>query len=748
MASPNNVQNDAIDHYVVGDANHDVWALFAPLTVNVTRPDGSPAPAGQAVKFTCSAAYPDCWLYNINTHPVATPYLVVLTNANGQAVLSSPLVAGYTNGQNGLYSIMAESFKTYTVTASSDYSNSTAVASLTYPLPPPPITTTHGCLKQLTNNSIFTWTSAKLGVTIAPGGTATIDWFNLYAKDGRYGNTWLTGGFGDSSFDLSIAGSTYSTTVAASSQNYTWYDLTQGLSNVLPMTMEASIILGSIQLITDGITSKYTQCASITAADSAHLTGNTPNAGDVTINGGSDGFPTITIASGNGQSVYLLPANSSGPPLKSFGPLQVVLKDGSGRPLPNVAVSWACAPTPPMRCQLGPATTTNTNNEGIAALTGLTATGGSGPLNVTATAINSGLTLTAIFQLRVDPPPTLSVYAGNNQVAVLSTAPGSIPSFNPISVKITDASGNPVPNVPVNFTCMGCGFNGPATSDANGIATMNLIASRLLSIPGSFTATASSPAANPASVTFNLAIQPPPLKIILSGNNQGLLLTGSTPPGGVANFAPLTATITDGYGNPIVCAPGSASGCAQVTWTCFHPGAMICQIDPSSTTAPSTTTTTDSAGTTTLNKINGASISACNGTGSITVTASYGKLASATFNLTVATPPPPPSAALNVLSGNPQTVTRVNGTAAFQPLSVILIGPTFQPTPGQTVIFSCSAPSGLTCQPATVSAKTEGRAGSASWRGLKVSGNGAGGVVTVTAQSAGASSAIFQLTVQ
>ncbi len=461
---------------------------------------------------------------------------------------------------------------------------------------------------------------------------------------------------------------------------------------------------------------------------------------------------TLTPISGNNQSQYMLPttqAPSTGEIAALFGPLQAALKDASGKPLAGMQVVWTCIQ--PMTCAMDPTgknyATGVTDSNGMATLNAL---GGNsllttiGPDSLLVCA-SAGYAV-ASFNVKVNPPPTMSVYAGNNQVAVLPTTPGSTPSFSPISVKFTDAAGNPVPNFPVNFTCAGCGFNGSAMSGTNGIAIMNFTASRLLTIPGDFTVTASSPAANPVSVTFNLALQPPPPGITLSGNNQSLLLTGSTPPGGIANFAPLTATVTDGYGNPIVCAPGSASGCAQVTWTCIHPGAMICQIDPTSTTAPSTTTTTDSAGKTTLNKINGASVSAYQATGPITVTAAYGTVASATFHLTVATPPP--TAALNVISGNAQTVTRVNGTATFAPLGVFLMSPTYQPIPGQTVTFVCSAPSGLTCRPAMSSTTTAGRSGTAAFSGLQVSGTGAGGVVTVTAMAPGASSAIFQLTVK
>jgi hypothetical protein len=424
---------------------------------------------------------------------------------------------------------------------------------------------------------------------------------------------------------------------------------------------------------------------------------------------------SMTATAGNTQTSALAPG-------AIFNPLQVTLLDANKKGVSGLPVTWTCVPTGAMKCQVDPSgaatVTTFTNSSGVAALGGLaggksvSATGGYGSLGVTA--VNGGLN--AAFQMTVLPQATMAINSGNNQTAIIPANAGAsvMLGLGPLSVKLTDASGKPVSGVPVTFSCLGCGFAGTFTSDANGNATAPYTSTiTRLGLEGSVNVLASSPLASPSQVTFTLTIKeapPTPTLTIVSGNNQTLARTATSSGVAMANFAPLQLRVTTA---------GVPQANVTVVWTCSHPAAMVCQMDPNSA-ATTVTTTTDATGLTTLNKVAGNSVSAYYSDGPISVSASYGGVTT-NFTLTIPGTPVSTIPQLTILAGNNQSVPRsgtqvAGGVANFAVLSVILTDYKGQPIPDVQVTFSCGpgVASGMACQlsptgPAAVTATTNAR---------------------------------------
>lgn len=258
---------------------------------------------------------------------------------------------------------------------------------------------------------------------------------------------------------------------------------------------------------------------------------------------------------------------------------------------------------------LGGSTTVNTGANGIATFSGLTVRGKAGTFHLVFTSASLTPASSGEVALVAGAPVAMTKVAGDQQIASVGTAVATAPS-----VKLADASGNPVSGATVVFAVTSGGgtvANGSIETSLEGIATPgswtlgiapgeNSLAVTAGSLSVSFTATATA-----GSATMIVAVSPP---------------TSSTRAGMPAE---LTVRVTDSFDNPV---PGAA-----VTWT------------PSSGTMDPQTSTSDAQGlarsTVTFTSL---------GTGRVTAAISSG--ASVTFSLTVG-------------GGEPSSITKKSGDA-------------------------------------------------------------------------------------
>jgi len=144
----------------------------------------------------------------------------------------------------------------------------------------------------------------------------------------------------------------------------------------------------------------------------------------------------------------------------------VVVKDNTGEPYPNIAVTFTAS----SGTQPTPATVT-TNNNGIAAPTSWTMQTTTGTVTLTAatSAANGGLTRQFTVTVNAGPAASGSAFAGNNQSATAGSAVSTAPQ-----VKVVDQFGNAVQNASVTFAVTGGGGTvNPTTAvltDATGVA--------------------------------------------------------------------------------------------------------------------------------------------------------------------------------------------------------------------------------------------------------------------------------------
>lgn len=262
----------------------------------------------------------------------------------------------------------------------------------------------------------------------------------------------------------------------------------------------------------------------------------------------------------------------------------------------------------PNALQCGTACTSSTGDFAAGAQVQLTATPVAGAtfagwdgactgLSTTCTVtMSSALSVGAKF---VTAPATLAADGGDAQATSVNTAfPTSL------SVLVTDASGNGVPNRVVTFAVPGAGASAvlggtSATTNASGYATVNATAN---GTPGAYAVTATM-SELPGTVTFHLVNQGPPASMTVQGGSGQSTTVGSP-------FAsPLAVLVKDGAGQAL---PG-----VIVTFT--PPGAGASAVTSSATTDASGVATTSA----TANSVAGAySVSATAGA------------AGATFSLT------------------------------------------------------------------------------------------------------------------
>uniref|UniRef100_Q02B46 FG-GAP repeat protein n=1 Tax=Solibacter usitatus (strain Ellin6076) TaxID=234267 RepID=Q02B46_SOLUE len=294
--------------------------------------------------------------------------------------------------------------------------------------------------------------------------------------------------------------------------------------------------------------------------------------------------------------------------------LTAKVTDIAGNPLSGIFVTFAAAPAGNGAGGAFTGTATvATNGSGIAIAPMFTANTVAGVYSVKATVVGG---LSGSFNLTNLPgPPALITASGTPQSALLNAA------YNTLSVKITDASNNPISGLSVLFTAnaaAGAGGAFPAGSatasvstDANGNATAPTFTAN--GILGAFTVRATSGA---LSSTFNLTniVNPPAAILVVTGSSQFAQLSTGFP-------LPLTAKVVD--------VNGAALSNVSVTFTLPSSGASA---------AFAGSGTSFSAVTNSQGLVTTPSLAAGPIAGIFNAVASTGAL-SANFALTIGTPP-------------------------------------------------------------------------------------------------------------
>ncbi len=146
---------------------------------------------------------------------------------------------------------------------------------------------------------------------------------------------------------------------------------------------------------------------------------------------------------------------------------RVGVRDGANNPVSNALVTFTKPGSGASGTFQGNVNTSTTNDSGFALAQPFTANGIAGSYIVSATV--QGVTVPAEFQLvnTTGVPGTISVFAGGTQQTIVNTAFDTT-----LSVRLVDASGNPVNNIEVIFTAPSSGSSG---TFANGTRTVSVM---------------------------------------------------------------------------------------------------------------------------------------------------------------------------------------------------------------------------------------------------------------------------------
>lgn len=397
----------------------------------------------------------------------------------------------------------------------------------------------------------------------------------------------------------------------------------------------------------------------------------------------------VVTQPGNGQSGLVL----------SQQPL-IQLVDANGNPATQSGISVAAA-IASGGGTLGGTVTVSTDAGGLAVFPNLMVTGlvGSRTLSFAATGL-AGVT-SASFAITAGPAVVMAKQAGDNQSALAGTPV----AVNP-RVVVTDASGNPVSGVTVNFSVTsGGGSIGSGSSVTNGLGrasggtwtlgpvagpnTLSAVSPGLSGSPAVFSATGTSSTGAPASIAK------------INGDNQ----TGVA--GNVAAES-LVVQVLDPNNTGV---PG-----VTVAWTVLSGGGSVSSA--STTTGP----TGLAAVSWTLGVIagsNSARASAAGFTATFTATGVAG-----------------PAVALSKQAGDNQSATV--GTAVAVDPAVLVVDSHSNPVPGVTVNFTVIGGNGMIASPVSLT-DAQGIATGGDWtlgpvagaNALRVSSSGLAGSPTV-----------------
>ena len=245
---------------------------------------------------------------------------------------------------------------------------------------------------------------------------------------------------------------------------------------------------------------------------------------------------TIAANGGTGQSVVVGSA--------ALTPPAVIVKDRFTNPVPGVSVVFTVASGG--GTIVGNAATTN--SAGIAAVTSWTMGTTVGANTLTALALSGGITGNPVTFSATATPGAVATIAALGSTSLTSTV---FTAVTPVpQVKVTDASGNAVPNVTVTFTTSGgtvvAGTTSASsvtrTSNASGIASPDGWV--LGTAAGSYTLTASATGATSAVFTAAARAGAPATMTKVGGDAQSALAgrTVETEP---------SVRVVDIHGNPV-----------------------------------------------------------------------------------------------------------------------------------------------------------------------------------------------------
>jgi uncharacterized repeat protein (TIGR01451 family) len=446
-----------------------------------------------------------------------------------------------------------------------------------------------------------------------------------------------------------------------------------------------------------------------------------PGPGTITVS--DSGVPTVqgsfTLMVNPGPPASLSPDATPVPmPIGfAFPATGVTVYDADSNPVPGVSVTFT-APTSGASGTFpnGLTTyTTTTDPTGYASMI-LTANQTVGA-NYPVVATVGSLTTQWLFTNTANVPAHLVVTSGNNQSVPLNSA------FNELAVQVTDASNNPVQNIPVTFTPQ---VNNGATA---GVSPA-IVYSNIYSIPAySGIATLSSAFANGVAGTYTITASVGSISVALTETN----VNTPDPVAGVGfMISPPSAAIYSPFPSPIQATPYDASG------------NLLANI-PVTFTVPSTGASA---------VLSATSVASDPGTGMATITATANGIVG-TYNLTASagghsamllmTNTAATTDILSASGGTPQTAT--TGTAFSTPLQITLLDINGVPISGQKVAFS--APTSGASATLSSSTATTNSAGVAS---ITATANATGGTYNVTASapslfgSANSITAAFALT--
>lgn len=295
--------------------------------------------------------------------------------------------------------------------------------------------------------------------------------------------------------------------------------------------------------------------------------GAAPGANALTASSNGLAGSPVTFSATGIQTIATMQVNAGNAQVATAGsavatPPSVIVRDGFGTPMPNVAVTFAVTAG---GGSVAPAGAIMTNAFGIATLTSWTlgATAGPNALQATAAGIVP-VTFTATGV--AGAAAQLTKHAGDAQTAVAGYAVAAAPA-----VRVTDSNGNPVAGVSVTFGVASGGgsISGPATvqTNASGIASVGGWILGTLAGANSLTATSGAIAGSPATFTATGTAPVPASVTINAGNNQSATVATAvaTAPSVVVrdassnpiNGASVTFAVTGGG--------GSITGAATVT---------------------------------------------------------------------------------------------------------------------------------------------------------------------------------------
>src|SRR5579872_6321372 len=326
-------------------------------------------------------------------------------------------------------------------------------------------------------------TSANFALTNLPGPPTSVDVTSGSGQSAQINTAfasplaaWVTDAFNNSVPNVTV-------TFTAPAQTGASATFAGGVNSA---TTNASGVATSQALTANSHVGAYNITASVAGATSANfaLTNTTALPAKIAVTGGSGQNAQINTAFGS--------------------PLVATVTDSGGNPVPNVTVTFtAPAQTGTSATFAGGVTTATTNAAGMATSAALTANSHAGAYNITASVSGAASTNFSLTNT-VGPAATVAVTAGSGQTAQINTAFGS-----PLVATVTDAGGNPVPNVTVTFTAPAqtgasatfAGGVNTATTNASGVATSQALTAN--SHAGAYNITASATGATSTSFSLN-----------------------------------------------------------------------------------------------------------------------------------------------------------------------------------------------------------------------------------------------------